>query len=213
MLGAIAGSVGKLFLDKFQPDRGQLQRMIGKGPAIKQMFTDQLLDKISDWMNLLLKPGISVPVPATEETVITPELLCDRFNIKWTGPNFDRLFMGKTIPAAPAGNMLVNELQKDATLAAMFEHVGDNGRVPLGQALWHVGQQFKGPKDKPGPLLVNGWVNFFFVEVEVKSGKTETWAVRFHWNSFDEYWYARADPLDDPDGRSADNQVLSRRLL
>ena len=213
------GPVGQLVLDRLQPDRDQLQRMIGKGPVIKQAFADMLLGKAAEGMDLLLKPVISVPVPATEQLVLPKDpkefakFLKDRFGIVYTSPEFDSLLMGKTIAAAPAGSTAVSALQKEANLATMFEHVGENGRVQMGHALWHVGQQMNGPESEPGPLLVNGWANFFFVKVEVAPGQFETRAVIFYWSSGLRYWHAYASPLSNPYRWHVDPQVLSRELL
>lgn len=153
----------------------------------------------------------TVSVPATSEFLVTEELLRDskKYNIGWFGPNFRRLFFGKPCRATKSARTAFHILQKASLDPPIMAELKDS-RMELGHMLWFVAQQLNGCK---GPLRLNYEPNVGYINVEVQPGKTEPWAVDFHWRSDVGYWGVGAYPVDGENRWFEGRRFLSSELL
>lgn len=149
----------------------------------------------------------NVSVDASDEFVITEQLLREKYNFGWFGENFRHLFFGKTVKKVSARAIAIHQLKEYSTSQQLVDELGEQAITSFAYALSLVEKQCKGGN---GSLLANGYANLIIVEMEGIDGKAEVWVVSFAWNSGSYYWAVEADPLDYASERRDGNQVLSR---
>lgn len=124
----------------------------------------------------LLIPVGTAAVAATEESIVlSPEILRERYNIKWRGGNFDGWFLGKTILSFAGSTLANNKLARRSVDMPIITELGGAiaARTEPIEMLQLVEAQKHGPKSKPGPLLTNGYANIFYWEDQIRFPEDE----------------------------------------
>ena len=156
---------------------------------------------MSAFSNARLQYIQSVPVPATEDIVLTEQLLKEKFNIGWIGENFRKLLLNKTLKGAPARTLAIHELTELSTNQQISDELADKAVTPLSYLLSLLEKQRNGGA---GDLITNGYANLTIIEVE-----GVLWVVRAYWDSLYGYWLVEAGPVSVPCGWRAGRQVVS----
>lgn len=201
LLRDIAEHAATVALSKIKADRKGWQRAIGAGDKLRDAVTDAVISVVGEISTSRLRFVSTAPVAASEDVVLTEQLLKERFNIRWIGDNFRREFLDKLLKGAPAKNLAIHQLAEDSNNQKIKNELGDAGISPLAYLLSLVEQQKKG---EAGPLLTNGYANLIIVEVE-----GSVWVVFVSWGSHYGYWYVEALPLADPRAWFAGYRVVS----
>lgn len=186
----LADKAVTVMLDKVNPNKEGLQRMLGKGDVWGPALTGTFVAQATMLCDLPLRYLKSVPVVEIKELVVTKELLRERFNIGYWGDNATRLLMAKTLPGAKAQALAVHRLEKRQTGQQLKNELGVSGLDIVASMLALVEQQKNGPASPEDILFTNGYANLAIVESEGVS-----WAFFFHWHSGSGCWRVEADPL------------------
>jgi hypothetical protein len=201
LLRDIAEHAATVALGKIKADRKGWQRAIGAGDKLREAVTDAVISVVGEISASRLRFVSTAPVAASEDIVLTEQLLNERFNIRWLGDNFRKLFLGKTLKGAPAVNLDLHQLVENSTNQQISDELGDKAVSPLAYLLSLVEQQKQGGA---GTLLTNGYANLIIVEVD-----GAVWVVYVPWPSDYGYWDVDADPIGDPFCWHAGCQVVS----
>jgi hypothetical protein len=201
LLHDITEHAATVALGKIKADRKGWQRAIGAGDKLREAVTDAVISVVGEISASRLRFVGNASVPATEDIVLTEQLLKECFNIRWFGDNFRELFMNKLLKGAPAGNLDLHQLVENSTNQQLKDELGDKSVSPLAYLLSLVEQQKQGG---PGPLLTNGYANLIVVEVA-----DSVWVVCVIWGSRYGYWRVGAGPRESPSCWLAGGQVVS----
>jgi hypothetical protein len=201
LLRDIAEHATTVALSKIKANRKGWQRAIEQGNKLREAVTDAVISVVGEISTSRLRFVNTSDVPATEDLVLTEQLLQDKFNIRWLGDNFRSLFVGKTLEGAGSGKLAIHSLAESSTNQQLKDELGDGAISPLAYLLSLVENQKQGGA---GPLLTNGCANLLIVEVE-----GSVWVVDVRWHSGCGYWRAGADPLEGPCEWRAGGQVVS----
>lgn len=164
----------------------------------------KFLRKESTWQRF--RRIASVLVAASENVVLTEELLRDEYNIGWLGPNFKRLLLGKTLEGVPAGQLAFYGLTECSTNRELKDEFGGKAVLPLVYMLSLIKKQRDGGI---GQLLTNGYANLVLVKID-EDGKKTVWAVGACWGSGGRCWGVEAGSVEYPSRWDVGNQILSR---
>ncbi len=201
LLRDIAEHAATVALGKVKANKKGWQRAIESGDKLREAVTDAVIQVVEQVSDSRLRRINVIPVPATEDVVLTEQTLKERFNIGWLGENAKRLFLSKTIKGAPAGKVAVNQLRKLSTNQQLKDELGGTAVLSFARMLSLVEQQ---KNSREGHLLTNGWANLIIVEVE-----GELWVVDADWDSDCGCWYVEANPIGYPCKWRVEGQVLS----
>ena len=201
LLQDIAEHAATVALGKIKADRKGWQRAIESGDELREGVTDKVISMVGEVSASRLRYVNSVPMSASEDVVLTEQLLREKYNVGWRGDNFARLFLGKTLKGAPAGMVAVNQLKEYSTNQQLKDELGNEAVTPFASMLSLVEKQRNG---ETGSLLVNGWANLVLVEVE-----GELWVVLVYWYFYCRCWGVGAYPLENPRRWRDGYQILS----
>ena len=123
-------------------------------------------------------------------------------NIGFTGSNFDRVFLKKNQPAAPACRMTRYHLAKDLLDDPIRKALGEGHEGSLGYLFDQIELQSQGQE---GDLLTSGYANVLYVFDD--EGKP--WAVGAGWVSVSRFWRVEASPAGIPYGWGKGDRFFS----
>jgi hypothetical protein len=182
--------------------------------------------KSSPVSQTLLIPVGTATVAATEEPIVlSPEVLRERYNIKWRGSNFDAWYLGRTLAPFGGSTLAYSKLSRRSVDGPIITELGATfaARTELIEMLSFVEAQKRGPKSKPGPLLTDGSANISYVEDEIRLPEDESVAytnetgqkvvlraVGVHWGSRGGGWRVRANAVTGPGAWRDGHRVFSR---
>jgi hypothetical protein len=174
----------------------------------------------------LLIPVGTATVAATEEPIVlSPEVLRERYNIKWRGSNFDAWYLGRTLASFGGSTLAYKKLSRRSVDGPIIAGLGGTllARMELAEMLGLVKVQKYGPKSKSGPLLTDGSANISYVEDEIRFPEDEPVAytneagqkvvlraVSVGWGSDGDGWSVSAGAVTYPSTWFAGIQVFSR---
>ncbi len=171
---------------------------------------------------LLIPVGTAV-VDATDEPIIlSPEVLRERYNIKWPGDNFGEWFMDGTIAPFGGSTLAYKKLARRSVDGPIITELGGAlaARTEPVEMLRLIEAQKHG---ESGPLLTNGYANIFYWEDKIRFPEDERVAytneagekvvlraVGAGWDAHGGGWHVGAGSVLGPRGWRGGRQVFSR---
>lgn len=124
-----------------------------------------------------------------------------KFNIGYTGSNFEAHFMGMefTLPKKP--KLTFKVLEKPMTVQAILSKLKPE-ETTLGEFLWAIKNHKKILDDK------NHISNIFYI----RDKQNTLWAVFAFFYAGSGYWYANAFSVEDPDAWDAGHRMVSGKF-